>query len=201
MFSYIKGALVEINGDHIVIEAGGVGYLLYYPLNAMSVLPSLNENFKVYVHYAAREDGVSLYAFPGKSEREMFELLISVSGIGPKGAMNILGSAQIETLFSCIARGETAGLVAMPGIGKKTAERIVLELREKIRKLAGQVPAIDFSDNGAGSYEEALQALQALGFNVNRARQALAALPESSAGFSAEELIRQALTLLDEQRR
>ncbi len=195
MFAYIKGMLTEINADHIVIEAGGVGYLLHYPLNAMSVLPPLDEEVK------AREDGVSLYAFPGKSEREMFELLISVSGIGPKGAMNILSSARIEHLLSCIARGETAGLVAMPGIGKKTAERIVLELREKIRKLAGQDSTASFSGNTAGSFEEALQALQALGFTANRARQALASLPEISAEHSAEEIIRQALTLLDEQRR
>jgi len=201
MFAYIKGMLTEINADHIVIEAGGVGYLLHYPLNAMSVLPPLDEEVKVFVHYAAREDGVSLYAFPGKSEREMFELLISVSGIGPKGAMNILSSARIEHLLSCIARGETAGLVAMPGIGKKTAERIVLELREKIRKLAGQDSTASFSGNTAGSFEEALQALQALGFTANRARQALASLPEISAEHSAEEIIRQALTLLDEQRR
>ncbi len=202
MYAYIRGILEEKSSDHIIIEAGGIGYFVYFPGNALSTLPEKGQELKIYTHYAVREDGVYLFGFPTVAEKELFELLISVSGIGPKGAMTILGSASVTHLYACITAGEIGSLTAVPGIGKKTAERIILELREKIKKITGEQPGFKGAAGAAnGKIEEALQALLALGFPANKARNAIAALPTLSDSVTAEEIIRLALNALDEQRR
>ena len=197
MYAYINGIVAEKNHNELVIEAGGVGYSLYCSLNTLQNALPVGEMMRVYTYLNVTQDGISLFGFGTKEEREMFLRLTGISGIGPKTAIGILGSMSMRELTLAIVMGDTATLSRAPGIGKKTAQRIALELKEQISSdeveglsasVAGVVPsALQQND----PVTEAMIALQSLGYTQGEAMQALSAVKDKS--DKPDELVRLAL--------
>lgn len=132
MFSYIKGELTEINIDHIVIDVNGIGYQIFIPTNTLNYLPSIGESVKIHTYLYIREDAMILYGFLTKDDLEMFKLLITVSGIGPKGGLGILSTLSSDDLRFAVLSGDSKAISKAPGIGAKTAQRVILDLKDKI---------------------------------------------------------------------
>lgn len=172
MISRIRGPVLEIGANHAVLDVGGLGYKVYLTADALHAMQA-GQEASLWTHQAVREDALDLYGFPVRAERELFELLIGVSGIGPKTALNILSLVSSETLAGAVRTGSTAHLVKISGIGRKTAEKIVLELKDKL----GGFAADDFGTSGAAagmsSDLDAILALEALGYDADEARDAL----------------------------
>ena len=167
MIATIKGKITEAGTRYIVIETSGLGYRVNITDDALQSLKIGNDAY-LWTHFAVREDSQDLYGFTTKKERDFFELLISISGIGPKSALNILSLVAVDTLSSSIRTGSVAHLVKVSGIGRKTAEKIVLELKDKMGGISdGAVSAEMTSDM------DALEALRSLGYDTNDAREAL----------------------------
>lgn len=196
MYAYINGVVADKGHNELVIEAGGVGYSLYCSLNTVQNALSVGEMMRVYTYLNVTQDGITLFGFGTKEERAMFLRLISVSGIGPKTAIGILGSMSMRDLTLAIVMGDTAALSRAPGIGKKTAQRIALELKEQISD--DEVEGL--SASGARNVvplrqddpvTEAMIALQSLGYTAGEAMQALSAVKDKS--DQPDELVRLAL--------
>src|SRR4030042_2601029 len=170
MIGFIEGKIEYSTDRYVIVDVNGVGYKIYISANIFKKLPKVGEKVKLYTHLHVREDIMDLYGFLDRKELEFFELLISISGIGPRGATNILNVASVETLKKAIANGERSILTKVSGIGKKTAEKIILELKNKVsgENLDGKY--------GAGS--EAIDALMSLGYKLREAREALKKVPE-----------------------
>src|SRR5688500_12351135 len=172
MISYLSGIVLEKTPTHVVIVCGGVGYSVMISLATYERLPDAGREGSVYTQLVVREDALTLFGFAQTQEREMFQLLTTVSGVGPKIAIGILSSVGIDTLKENIVRGNTGALTTLPGIGKKTAERITLELRDKI-----SADATGFAATPPGSAadirSEALAALLALGYSRITAEKAI----------------------------
>ena len=132
MFSYIKGELAEINIDHIVIDVNGIGYQIFIPTNTLNYLPSIGESVKIHTYLYIREDAMILYGFLTKDDLEMFKLLITVSGIGPKGGLGILSTLSSDDLRFAVLSGDSKAISKAPGIGAKTAQRVILDLKDKM---------------------------------------------------------------------
>ena len=196
MYAYINGIVAEKNHNELVIEAGGVGYSLYCSLNTLQNALPVGEMMRVYTYLNVTQDGISLFGFGTKEEREMFLRLTGISGIGPKTAIGILGSMNLRDLTLAIVMGDTATLSRAPGIGKKTAQRIALELKEQIssdevESLGMQAPVGMPAPGKADPVSEAMLALQSLGYTQGEAMQALAAVKDKS--DQPDELVRLAL--------
>jgi Holliday junction DNA helicase RuvA len=193
MIEHLSGELIDKNPTKAIISAGGVGYGVLISLATYEALPAVGGRASLHIHLAVREDSLTLFGFSTTAERDMFLLLTSVSGVGPKIAIGILSSTGIDVLRESISRGNSAALTRLPGIGKKIAERIALELRDKIGAIESGM-AIS-GGGGVEVREEALAALVALGYNRQAAeraiRGALKAGPEAEA--SVEALIKGAL--------
>ena len=196
MYAYINGVVADKGHNELVIEAGGVGYSLYCSLNTVQNALSVGEMMRVYTYLNVTQDGITLFGFGTKEERAMFLRLISVSGIGPKTAIGLLGSMSMRDLTLAIVMGDTAVLSRAPGIGKKTAQRIALELKEQISD--DEVEGL--SASGAKNVmplrqddpvTEAMIALQSLGYTAGEAMQALSAVKDKS--DQPDELVRLAL--------
>ena len=195
MISYIKGTLVEKTPARIVVEASGVGHEILIPLSSYDGLGSVGSETLVYTHFHVREDAHELFGFATPKERWLFKLLISVSGIGPRSALTILSGASVDDFCDAIAREQADFLTAISGVGRKTAQRLIVELKSKISqedvKLigagAGKVAAKD-------AISEAVQALVSLGFPNHIARRAVErSAAETDKELCVEELIRGAL--------
>ncbi len=196
MYAYINGIVAEKSHNELVLEAGGVGYSLYCSLNTMQNALPVGEMMRVYTYLNVTQDGISLYGFGSKEEREMFLRLTGVSGIGPKTAIGILGSMSLKDLTLAIVMGDTAALSRAPGIGKKTAQRIALELKEQISSEDmdfSSGPETPFSIPGQKNdpVTEAMLALQSLGYSQGEAMKALSAVRDKS--DQPDELVRLAL--------
>jgi Holliday junction DNA helicase RuvA len=196
MYDHLNGSLAEKNPTSVVVDVNGLGFLVHIPLSTYGVLPSLGEPVRLLVQLIVREDDLSLYGFQTRGERDLFRLLISVSGIGPKIAMTALSGIPIDQLKRAIADGDLAVLTSISGVGRKTAERIVIELREKLsieRKSAGLAGLP--GDAAAPAAEDALQALVSLGYRKPDAKAALEKVLKNSDAqkYSVERLIRDAL--------
>lgn len=168
MIAYIKGELVSKAEGEICVDNNGMGYSILVSLSTLQEIGSVGTAVNLFIHMQTREDGISLFGFLRKEEKALFEKLISVSGIGPKGAITILSSGRIEEIVSNIAGGNAIGLSKVKGIGKKTAERIIVELRDKVEASVDSVLAnyIDTSfSNDAGI------ALISLGFTKKEAQE------------------------------
>ena len=197
MYDYINGIVAGKGHNELVVEAGGVGYSLYCSLNTLQNALPVGEMMRVYTYLNVTQDGISLFGFGTKEEREMFLRLTGISGIGPKTAIGILGSMSMRELTLAIVMGDTATRSRAPGIGKKTAQRIALELKEQISSdeveglsasVAGVVPsALQQND----PVTEAMIALQSLGYTQGEAMQALSAVKDKS--DKPDELVRLAL--------
>lgn len=132
MISYVKGPLVEVSGDRIVIETGNVGLEIRVPLSLLDELPKTGEQIKVYTYFQVREDAMSLYGFLHRQDREMFQQLLGVNGVGPKGALGILSALRPDDLRMAIISGDAKAISRAPGIGTKTAQRVILDLKDKV---------------------------------------------------------------------
>jgi len=175
MFSYLKGTLVEIGPQHVVLDVRGIGFYIIVPYSVTSKLPSAGNEVRLYVYLNVRQDSMELYGFLNREDKLLFEKLISVSGIGPKAAISMLSVLSSTQLALAIATGDVKALSSAPGIGKKTAQRIILELREKIdREAVESSPSVaDEAVAAQGVQKEALQALMALGYQAVEAQRAV----------------------------
>lgn len=169
MISSISGKIQEVGGNFVVINIGNLGYKVYVAADLLREL-TVGKEAHLSTHLAVREDALDLYGFASLKEKNIFELLITISGIGPKSALNILSSVSPDTLISAIRSGSTAHLTKISGIGRKTAEKIVLELKDKVSTIHG---GDSTSSGGLASDLDAIEALTSLGYNVDESREAL----------------------------
>lgn len=186
MISLLKGTIESETDKYLILDVRGVGYKVYISGNTFKNLPKPGEKIKLYTHLYVRENAMDLYGFLNPEELEIFELLIAIPGIGPKGALSVLTVVSIETLKKAIANEESAVLTKVSGIGKKMAEKIVLELKTKIGE--------EFMGKGVGTDSEAIDALVSLGYKLKEAREALKKVPKNIE--SVEDRVREALQLL-----
>jgi Holliday junction DNA helicase RuvA len=197
MIALLTGKIAYKSIDHLIIDVAGVGYRLMIPLSTFYGLPEAGD-VRLQVHTHVKEDAIHLYGFLTPAEKEMFALLISVSGVGPRLALNILSNIQTAEFSSALREGNVKRLSAIPGIGKKTAERLVLELKEKVQRLG----PLDHSatKSGAGpaptnSLDDTLSALVNLGYKEGQAKKVLESM-EISAQAPLEEILKGALKVL-----
>lgn len=200
MISTLEGILTESGPLHVVIEIQGIGYEVQVPLTTAESLPGAGERARLYIHPVYREDSATLYGFARKDDREFFQLLLDkVSGIGPRIALNILSRMSVAVLKQAIADGDIALISKCPGIGKKTAERLVIELRDKIfpngvSTYEGGAVASTGDTETSTVVQDAISALVALGYRLPDADKAVRkVMPAPDAEISTEALIKRAL--------
>lgn len=193
MIDYIRGTVAELNPACVVIECNNIGYSINISLNTYAALERGSE-FRILVHEAIREDAHLLFGFADEEERDLFRLLITVSGVGANTARMILSSFKPADLSQAIAEANVNILKSIKGIGLKTAQRIIVDLKDKIGKHAGSGEIIAFSDNTAR--EESLSALVMLGFARSSASKAVDTLLKENRSMTVEEIVRRALKLL-----
>jgi Holliday junction DNA helicase RuvA len=198
MIALVRGTLAYKSIDHVIIDVGGVGYRLFIPLSTFYSLPETGE-ISLFTHTHVREDSLLLYGFLSLEEKNLFVILIGISGIGPKLAVNILSHIPAGDLKRAIASGDIKRLSGLPGIGKKTAERLVLELKDKVgpaegpAAAAGSSPAVGTAAGGLIS--DVVSALVNLGYKENQARKVLESM-ELAPNLSMEEALKGALKVL-----
>ncbi len=196
MYSYISGTLIEKSPAHVVIETHGVGYELIVPISTHQKLPNTGQHVKLLIHFVVREDAQILYGFSTEEERELFRLLMSVSGIGPKMAITILSGIGIAELKQAIVDGAVPVLTSISGIGRKIAERLIVELREKVILDERRADTHKHAGHRSTLMEDSVKALVSLGYGKQNAKIAvqkvLSAHPNHEK-MKVEELIRQSL--------
>lgn len=199
MYSYIKGELSEIVAEnHIVVENGGIGYNIYIPEQVLSLLPGVGEEVKIYTYLCVREDAFILYGFLTRDDLNVFKLLIGVSGIGPKGALAILSVMSTDDLRFAVLSDDAKAIAKAPGVGNKTAQRLIIELKDKLsledafeQKLSHTQEAV--SGNGLkGIRNEAVEALVSLGYSSTEALKVLRDI-EITEDSSVEDILKLAL--------
>ncbi|HOF98106.1 MAG: Holliday junction branch migration protein RuvA [Paludibacteraceae bacterium] len=196
MIDYIKGQIVELTPTYVVLEANGLGYFISIPLPAYTLLSHQLEA-KLFVHEVVREDAYLFFGFITKKEREVFQLLISVSGIGVNTARMIMSSYSVEEIQEIIAAGNVSALNAIKGIGSKTAQRIIVDLKDKILKGKDDGGSLSLlSDKNAQIKEEAVSALVMLGFPVGASQKAIENILKEQSQLEVEQLIKMALKIL-----
>ncbi|NIQ98561.1 MAG: Holliday junction branch migration protein RuvA [Desulfuromonadales bacterium] len=197
MIAQLSGELAYKSVDHVIVDVGGVGYRVMVPLSTYYVLPDAGA-VKLHVYTHVKEDAIHLFGFLSEEEKQMFILLLSVSGVGPKLAANILSNIPADQLQTALGDADSKRLAAVPGIGKKTADRLVLELGDKVAKMLDAAPAGPGQATPATAstpLEDALSALVNLGYKENQARKALKSM-EIPADASLEEVLKGALKIL-----
>ena len=203
MISFIEGIVESATPLEVVLNCQGIGYRIHVPITTAEKIPGIGQAVRLHIHPVYREDSQALYGFASRDERDFFHLVTSkVSGIGPKIGLNLMSRISFQMLQEAIARGDAALLAKCPGIGKKTAERVCIELKDKVglpaREAAVAASGSD-QDSGqktatAGAYSDAVQALMTLGFKMDAADKAVRqASQELGAGVSADALIKAAL--------
>jgi len=198
MIAYLRGTLLEKHPNQAIVDAGGVGYDVTIPISTFSALPESGREVRLRIHTHLREDSLSLYGFLSQDEKTLFERLISVSGIGPKLAITVLSGLAIPELYAAIRAGAADRLVRIPGVGKKTAERIVLELRDKLPLAsveAGEAPPGGRAALSAVE-QDVLSALVNLGCAAVAAESAVRKARAAGAPIDFEPLFRRALELV-----
>jgi Holliday junction DNA helicase RuvA len=195
MIARLRGRLLEKAPEQIVVDVDGVGYQLFVSLNTFYRLPNAGVEVALYVHTHVREDTLQLYGFLDASERALFLLLLQVATIGPRVAVGVLSGMETEDLENAIADGDARRLVAVPGIGKKKAELMILQLREKVRVLQQSRAASETARRPGGDATEAVSALVNLGYKQHEAERAVAAAEQAGTRALAD-LIREALRRL-----
>ena len=190
MITHIRGRLAEKHPDHVVVECNGLGYLLTISLQTFSNIPD-QENIYLLTHQVIREDAHILYGFYNKTEREIFKLLLSVSGVGPSTAITMLSSMDTTEIQEAIAHEDVSKIQSVKGIGLKTAQRVIVDLRDKILKSYEISEEIQNPNNTIKI--EALSALEVLGFNKKKVEKIIQVILQDSPDISLEELIKKAL--------
>ncbi len=191
MIGFLTGKIISSKPTQIILDVNGVGYLVNISISTFEKI-SDKETVSLFIHTSVKEDSITLFGFFTQSEKEMFELLISISGIGPKVSLGILSGISVDDLKDAIANGNVSRLIAIPGIGRKTAERVVLELRNKVDAIKA-----DGSIKITSAKDEAISALATLGYQKQLAEKVVRDLLSENANYSLEELIRKALAGLN----
>lgn len=203
MIGRIRGILVEKSPGQALVECAGLGYEVDIPYTTFFHLPETGDEVTLHTHFAVREDAQSLYGFASSLDRDLFRLLIKVNGVGPKLAVGILSGLDAQQFIRCVENRDSASLVKLPGVGKKTAERLLIEMADRIGQLEGQFVPTSPETTGLGrvdgqgpvggpaATEEAEAALIALGYKPQEAAKAISKVAEE--GMSSETLIRLAL--------
>ena len=195
MIGWICGEVVAAEEDVLLIDVRGVGYEVTVTPSTLEALSDTANSVELFTHQAVRDDAITLFGFPSREERSVFRLLIRVSGIGPKVAMTMLGALPAQALVRCVADGEAGMLTKIPGVGRKTAERIVMELKDRVEALPIEArDHIDGTDGADHTLEDAIRALVGLGWRPAEVREVVAAAHVD--GESTEDLIRAALRRL-----
>ena len=198
MYSYIKGELAEINTDNIVIDVNGIGYMIYISSQALDYLPAIGETIKVHTYLYMREDAMILYGFLTKDELEIFKLLITVSGIGPKGGLAILSTLSADDLRFAVLSGDSKAIAKAPGVGSKTAQRVIIDLKDKLsledafeKKLEHENEKINIASNSQVK-NDAVMALNALGYSSSESLKAVSKV-EITEDMDVEDVLKAAL--------
>ena len=191
MIGYLTGKIISSKPTQIIIDVNGVGYLVNISISTFEKISDKGV-VSLFIHTSVKEDSITLFGFYTQSEKEMFELLISISGIGPKVSLGILSGIAVDDLKDAIANGNVTRLIAIPGIGRKTAERVVLELKNKVDAIKA-----DGSIKETSIKDEAVSALSTLGYQRQIAEKVVRDLLSENANYSLEELIRKALAGLN----
>jgi holliday junction DNA helicase RuvA len=193
VIGFVRGKLVVKAPPHLTVDVGGVGYDIEAPMSTFYTLPAVGSDVRLLTHLVVREDAHILYGFGTQEERALFRNLLKVSGVGPKIALGILSGVSVEGFTSCVKLNDAAALTRIPGVGRKTADRLLIEMRDRVDQLTGIAP---MSGQPAGSpvEGEAWSALVSLGYKPVEATQMLKPhLEKAGKGGSAEDLIRLAL--------
>lgn len=194
MIGYLTGKIVSKKPTKIILDVNGVGYLINISISTFEKITD-QEQVSLYTFLSVKEDSLDLYGFYTMAEKEMFELLISVSGIGPKIAQSILSGIQIDELREALKTNNLSRLTAVPGVGRKTAERMLVELRDKVDALTEKIEVVS-----AGSYNirnDAVTALTNLGYNSKIAERTIRAVLDKNPSITIEELIKEALASMN----
>jgi len=197
LIAHLHGELARIEADYVVVDVNGVGYKAYLPLAIISQLPEVGDEVKILISTIVKEDSITLYGFVEEAQQSLFELLLTVSGVGPKVALNILSVLPVEQIVNAISGEHYQDLNRVPGVGTKTAQRIVLELREKITTLVWAQAARKTLSPDQRALDDAVEGLVALGYNRNDARSAADEAMKSLKGKrDSGSIVRAALRLL-----
>lgn len=191
MISYLSGTLAERHPTHLVVDVGGVGFLVQVPLSTYERSGPVGQAITILTHLNVREDALQLFGFMTEGERDLFGLLISVSGVGPQVAQKVLSGVSVNDFKRFVAAGDGRRLTTIPGIGKKTAERLVLELRDRVGKVRGVEEAGGRAPTGKA--QEAILALVALGATQAAAERAVGAVLDEEGDLTVEQVIKRAL--------
>ena len=200
MIGFIKGTIEDIREDCLVVDNQGMGWIVYVPGSLLSGRVRIGDSVKLYTHLQVREDAMTLYGFFSRDDLEVFRQLLNVSGIGPKGALGILSALSPDDLRFAVLADDAAAISRAPGIGKKTAQKLILELKDRFhlddafeKKLAHAAPAAaQASDSLAGAQADAVEALTALGYSGTEALQAVRKV-ELEEGMDSEAILKAAL--------
>jgi len=199
MIAFLSGMVLTKSPDRIVVDNSGIGYEVFIPLSTFYALPDNQEKVTLHIYTHMKEDAITLFGFRTMLEKQLFTLLISVSGIGPKLATNVLSGIGPDELLEAMARGDAARMQSIPGVGRKTSERIALELKEKALKLLsqGELPAAPLvAPEDKKLYEDALSALVNLGYPAKSAKESVERARSQLKEPSLEAWIKEALRLL-----
>lgn len=199
MIGRIRGALVEKQPPHLLIEASGVGYEVEAPMSVFYQLPETGAEVTLFTHFVVREDAQLLYGFSTRDERELFRTLIKVNGVGPKLGLTLLSGIDADNFVRCVQENDSATLVKLPGVGKKTAERLIIEMKDKLDRwqsaplLEGKpvIAGSEMAEAARDSEQEAVSALVALGYKPLDASKVVGRIFVE--GMKAEDVIRQSL--------
>ncbi len=200
MYAYIKGEIIDISEDNLVLECNNIGYNIRIPLSVAQRLPGIGATVKIYTYTSVREDAFNLFGFLSKDDLEIYKKLIAVNGIGSKGALSILSAMSADDLRFAILSGDAAAIAKAQGIGKKSAERIILELRDKVQftvSAATDLEVLTSSDTTAetNAKNEAIEALTSLGYSPSDALRAVRQV-ELTEDMDAGTILKQALKLI-----
>ena len=191
MIGRLSGTLLEKNPPSLLIDVGGVGYEVEVPMSTYYELPATGQTVQLLTHFVVREDAQLLFGFASQTERAAFRALLKVNGVGAKVALSILSGLSTDEFFACVARKDITALTKVPGIGKKTAERLLVELQDKVDIFTVALPAGDNASDTSSTRAQAEEALEALGYKAAEAKRLVE--KNASDGQSVEEIIRAAL--------
>lgn len=192
MIGQLRGIILEKQAPNLLLEVNGIGYELLVPLTSFYQLPDIGKEVTLHTHFVVREDSQSLFGFSRKSDRELFRTLIKISGIGPKSALTILSGVDAETLVHCVLNNDSSRLTNLPGIGKKTAQRLLVEMRDKLKDWEANAAITDSTVNNKPSeINDAINALISLGYKPNDASKAIEKYKDQN--LSSADLIKLAL--------
>lgn len=204
MISYVKGPLIDIWEDMIVVEAGGLGYNIHVPVSVLEALPKAGTQVQIYTSLQVREDAMTLYGFLTRQDLQMFKQLLGVNGIGPKAALGLLSALRSDDLRMAIISGDAKAISRAPGIGPKTAQRVILDLKDKIKMediLPGGIDtgsgaeAVPAASGMEGAGKEAVEALVALGYSMTEAGKAVRQV-EITETMTVEDVLKASLRYL-----